>query len=81
MSIYFDRTVPFYLTDVAGFNATKVSVPVKALKQARQLRALVDLTERKIVEGPGPESYDQELAEFVAKGLADIFKGKSSGSK
>lgn len=80
MKIYFDRTVPFYLTTTPSFDGTLVDVPVKAVKQAQALRELEDTTEAMIVNGAGPENYNQELAEYFAKGLADIFKGKTNGS-
>ena len=81
-TIYFDRTVPFYITDVPSFDGTPVDVPVRTLQFAKELRALVDMTERRIVESAGPEDANQDLAEFVSRTLDDIFKkGKSSGSK
>ncbi len=78
--IYFDRTVPFYLTDKPSFYGTVVDVPAKALAQAQELRVLIDLTEQAIINSAAPERSNQGIAESFAEGLLAIFKAKKKGA-
>jgi hypothetical protein len=78
MSTYFDRTMPFYLTDTLTFEGTPVKVPAKALKQAQELRALIDITEQAIINSSAPEKSNPEIAEAFAKGLINIFNKKGA---
>ena len=75
MSIYFDRTLPMYLSDKPTFNGIKVDVDASSLEVVEALRLLIELTESAITEAAAPERSNQELAEKFVAGLKEITNG------
>lgn len=72
MSIYFDRTIPFYLTRYPSFDGIKVDVDETEVEIVEALRALIKDTDQAIVEAASPERSNQALAERFVEGLREI---------
>ncbi len=74
MSIYFDRTLPLFLTDEPTYNGVAVDVDVDSLQMVIDLNALVKQMAEAITETGSPEDYNQELAEMFTAGLKEIWE-------
>ena len=74
MSIYFDRSLPLYLTDEPTYMGVKVDVDADSLQIVMDLNALVAQIEARITDTGSPEDYNQELAETFTAGLREIWE-------
>ena len=75
MKIYFDRTLPLYLSDKPSFDGIEVDVEPATLERVQALRLLINLMEKAINEASAPERSNQMLAEVFEKGLGRILDG------
>jgi hypothetical protein len=75
MKIYFDRTLPLYLSDKPTFDGIEVDVDEDALYTVEALRLLIQLTEKAIEEAAAPERSNQDIANKFVGGLKEITDG------
>lgn len=73
MSVYFDRNLPLFLTNKAGFDAIKVDIDESTVAFISDLNDLVAVITDVIRVSGAPEDYNQSHAELYAEGLAEIW--------
>ena len=74
MTIYFDRTLPLFLTDQPTYDGIAVNVDTDALQLVMDLNALVTQMKERINESGAPEEYNQELAAQFVTGLIEVME-------
>ena len=77
MTIYFDRTLPMYLTSEPSYNGIAVNIDTEALQFVIDMNQLLTQMEARINESGAPEEYNQELAEQYVAGLNEIWENHS----
>ena len=73
MSVYFDRTLPLFLTNEASFDAVQVDVDERTVAFISDLNDLVKSINEVILVSGAPEDYNQSHAELFAEGLVEIW--------
>ena len=74
MSAYFDRNLPLFLTNEAGFDAVKVDIDESTVAFISDLNDLVKALNVVIDVSGAPEDYNQSHADLFAAGLKEIWE-------
>ncbi len=74
MTIYFDRTLPLFLTDESTFDGIAVNITGDAVQFVMDIRELQEQIAVAIDVSGAPEDYNQELADMFAAGLQEIWE-------